>query len=414
MNAMSLRMLLSLIVGLAIGATAAAFKAPWIAAASAIAAPVGTLWLNALTMTVVPLVFGLIVVGVGAAAQQMGGRGVTARAFLWFAILLVGASAIGAVVSSGLLAFAPPPGALDAFGALGPPPTVAPAAEWLTGIIPANPIKAAAETAMVPLVAFALLFGFGVARIAPDLRVALLAVVRAIVETMLVIVGWVLLVAPIGVVALAFLVGARMGSGAAGTLAHYVFIVACAGVATTAAAYVLAIFAGRLSPLAFARAVLPSQTVALSTQSSLASLPAMIEASESLGVSKAAAGVVLPLAVSMFRASSVALNMAVAVYLAYLHGVPLGLPVIALGVLVAAAVSIAAVGLPAQVSFFTTIAPVCLAMGVPIAALPILLAVETIPDIFRTIGNVTADLAVARIVGRDEQATHGVAEPFPA
>ncbi len=413
MNAMSLRMLLSLVVGLAAGAIAAGLHGSWLDAALAVAAPVGTLWLNALTMTVVPLVFGLIVTGVGEAATELGGRNTTGRAFLWFAVLLVGASAIGAATAAGLLSFAPPPPALDAFGALGPPPTVAPAAEWLTGIIPTNPIKAAAETAMVPLVAFALLFGFGVSRIAPDLRLALLTVVRAVVETMLVIVGWVLLVAPIGVLALAFIVGARMGAGAAGTLAHYIFVVACAGVVTTLAAYVLAVFAGRLTPSAFARAALPSQTVALSTQSSLASLPAMIEAAAPLGVSKRDAGVVLPLAVSMFRASSVALNTAVALYLAYLHGVPLSLPVIALGVLVAAAVSIAAVGLPAQVSFFTTIAPICLAMGVPIAALPILLAVESIPDIFRTIGNVTADLAVTRVVGRDREAAVPIGEPEP-
>lgn len=413
MRAMSLRMLIRLVVGLAVGAIAAAMNAPWLDTASAIAGPVGALWLNGLTMTVVPLVFGLIVIGVGEAASELGGRSLSARAFLWFALVLLGASAIGAVVAVGLLELIPPPARLDAFGHLGAPPAIAPAGEWLTGLLPPNPIKAAAETAVTPLVAFALLFGFAVSRIAADLRDAMLKVLRALVETMLVIVGWVLLVAPAGVLALAFLVGARLGSGAAGTLLHYVMTVACACLATTAAAYMFAAWMGRLSPLAFARAALPSQTVALSTQSSLASLPAMLDASAPLGVSRSAAGVILPLAVSVFRAASVAANIAVAIYLAHLHGVPLTLLIVALGVLVAAVVSIAAVGLPAQVSFFTTIAPVCLAMGVPIAALPILLAVETIPDIFRTIGNVTADLAVTRIVGRDEVAAEGVAEPLP-
>ena len=55
-------------------------------------------------------------------------------------------------------------------------------------------------------------------------------------------------------------------------------------------------------------------------------------------------------------------------------------------------------GLPSQVSFFTAIGPVCLALGAPVDLLPLLLAVETLPDIFRTIGNVTADIAVTRIV----------------
>jgi Na+/H+-dicarboxylate symporter len=80
--------------------------------------------------------------------------------------------------------------------------------------------------------------------------------------------------------------------------------------------------------------------------------------------------------------------------------VALGPVTLALGAVVAAAVSVAAVGLPAQVSFFAIIAPVCLAMGVPVTLLPLLLAIETLPDIFRTLGNVTADLAVTAIVGR--------------
>jgi len=177
-----------------------------------------------------------------------------------------------------------------------------------------------------------------------------------------------------------------------------VVVVAVACLATALAAYVAVTVLGRVSPVAFARAVLPAQVVALSTQSSLASLPAMIEAADGLGVRKESAGIILPLAVSIFRAASAAANIAVAIYLAHLHGIVLGPGLLLLGALVAAVVSLAAVGLPAQVSFFATIGPVCLALGVPIELLPLLLAVETIPDIFRTLGNVTADLAVTRIV----------------
>lgn len=166
-------------------------------------------------------------------------------------------------------------------------------------------------------------------------------------------------------------------------------------------AMAVAIVAGRIAPARFVRAVLPSQLVALSTQSSLASLPAMVTAARRLDVDRIAAGVVLPLAVSLFRLTSAAANVAVAMYLAQVHGVTPELPALLAGALVAAAVSVAAVGLPAQVSFFAIVAPVCLAMGVPVGLLPLLLAIETIPDLFRTLGNVTADLAVLRIVGRD-------------
>ena len=84
-----------------------------------------------------------------------------------------------------------------------------------------------------------------------------------------------------------------------------------------------------------------------------------------------------------------------------MNGVMLGPVQLAMGVAVAAIISLASVGLPGQVSFFTTTGPICLAMGVPVEALPLLLAVETVPDIFRTVGNVTADMAVTRIIDQN-------------
>jgi proton glutamate symport protein len=280
---------------------------------------------------------------------------------------------------------------------------VASAGEWLGGLIPTNPIKAAAENAIAPLVFFALLFGFAARRIDEPLRLGLMAVIEAVVETMLVIVRWVLWLGPLGVGALATVVGAQLGAGAFATLLHYVVVVSCACLAITALAYPLAALAGRMSPIQFARACAPVQAVAFSTQSSLASLPAMVETARTLSVADEVARVVLPLAVSVFRAASAAANVAVTIYLAHFHGIALGPGALATLVLVAAAVSLAAVGLPAQVSFFATIAPVCLAAGVPVVMLPLLLAVESVPDLFRTVGNVTVDLAVTRIMGRRQE-----------
>ena len=405
---MSSRILLGLVVGLLAGA---ALNGPILDVLSAIAAPVGQLWLDALTMTVVPLVFGLLVTGVGSATSSAAAGGVAARAILWFVVLLVGACALSAALTTLALAWAPIPvggGGLRAPGSA--PPVMAEAGAWLRGIIPANPVKAAAEMSMAPLVVFALFFGFAASRIEARLRASLTTFFQAVVATMLVIVQWVLLAGPIGVLALGFGVGAKMGLGAAGALAHYVLIVVAACLAITLVAYILAALVGRISPLTFARAALPVQVVALGTQSSLACLPAMITATGALRTSPGASEVVLPLSVSIFRAASAAANMAVAIYLAHLHGVVLSPASLAVGVLVAAAVSLAAVGLPAQVSFFATIGPVCLAMGVPLDALPILLAVETLPDIFRTLGNVTTDLAVARIVGRPRRGAEPLAD----
>jgi len=398
MNGSSIRILAGLVLGLVAGALLAGTGSG--AAVASVAQPIGKLWLDALTMTVVPLVFSLLVTGTMDAAEQASGGTVAARAMIWFALLLLAASLLGAVVASLALELSPLPRAAAALaGGAGDGPAVPQTADWLNNIIPTNPIKSAAETAMVPLVVFALLFGLAASGIDAEPRAALERLFRGIAQTMLRIVHWVLWIAPLGVFALALGVGVRMGGSAAGVLAHYVAVVIAACLAATVLTYAAATVFGRIHPLAFARAVLPSQVIAVSTQSSLASLPAMVQAAGALRVDSGTAGIVLPLAVSLFRAASAAANVAVAIYLAHVHGIALGPATLGIGVLVAAAVSVGAVGLPAQVSFFAIIAPVCLSMGVPVVLLPLLLAIETLPDIFRTLGNVTGSLAVSRIVG---------------
>ncbi|MET0250516.1 MAG: cation:dicarboxylase symporter family transporter [Sphingobium sp.] len=359
--------------------------------------PIGSLWLDALTMTVVPLVFGLLVVGVASASRSAAAGGTTMRALLFFALMLLAACVTAALLAQTLLELWP---VRQGIMATGGAPVAGWSADWYKGIIPANPIKAAAETAMVPLVIFALFLGFAIARIEVDLADALLKPLRALIEAMLVIVGWVLVLGPLGIGALAFGAGATMGTGVLGTLGQYVVVVIACCLAATLLGYGWATVAGRVSPLRFARAALPAQAVALGTQSSLATLPVMVQAADRLGLPAQSSAITLPLAVSLFRAASAAANVAVAVYLAHLHGVPIGLGGALLAALVAVPVSLGAVGLPAQISFFATIAPVCLAVGVPVTALPLLLAIEAVPDLFRTFGNVTNDIAVACVVGR--------------
>jgi Na+/H+-dicarboxylate symporter len=130
----------------------------------------------------------------------------------------------------------------------------------------------------------------------------------------------------------------------------------------------------------------------------------MLTATQSgLGVPARVAGVVLPLAVSIFKATSPGVNLAVAIFVAYVSGVELDALRLTLGVCVAVLTSFGVAGIPGQVSFLTTTVPIAAAMGVPTDLLLLLLAVEVIPDIFRTVGNVTADVAVAAVVGRDER-----------
>lgn len=397
------RILAALIAGLACGLLLTRF--PDLAArVTPVAELIGKAWVGGLRITIVPLVFALIVTGVASAADAARAGGVAGRALLFIAIGLTGSALVAGLVVEGLLAiWTVAPGALGSLGMVSAMPAQATAitGDWLLSFIPVNLFKSAAEGEMVPLVAFALLFGFAATRIDGSRRVGLIGLFHGLTDTLMVIVHWVLRLAPIGVFALATVAGSRAGIAAAGTLAQYIAIVVCACTAVTVLVYPVVRVASGVGIGRFARAVAPAQAIACSTQSSIASLPAMIDATSGpLEIREPVRNVVLPMAVSIFRITSAAANFAVALYVAALHGIAIGPGLFVIGVIVATVVSLAAVGLPSQVSFFTSIGPVCLAMGVPVEILPLLLAVETIPDIFRTIGNVTADVALTLIVDR--------------
>jgi proton glutamate symport protein len=219
---------------------------------------------------------------------------------------------------------------------------------------------------------------------------------------MVVVIGWVLLLAPLGVFALGVVLGITAGAAAFGALAHYVLIVSAIGMVIFLAAYLVAVFGARFRFLDFLRAAIPAQAVAISTQSSLASLPTMVQGAKQLGVGARTTDIVLPIAVAIFRATSPAMNIAVALYVAHIMGIQLGPQEIAIGVAVAAITTLGSVSLPGSISFIVSIAPICLAMGVPIEPLGLLIAIETFPDIMRTLGNVTMDIAVTGTVARAE------------
>jgi Na+/H+-dicarboxylate symporter len=243
-------------------------------------------------------------------------------------------------------------------------------------------------------------FALALTRIAQGTRQLMVQFFEGLAAAMMVIVGWVLMLAPLGVFGLAVSLAAQTGADAIGGLAHYILIVSAAGLVVLLASVVIALTLGGRSPGAFARAMVPVFAVAISTQSSLASLPAMLAASRKLGVRGSTADFVLPLAVAIFRGTSPAMNMAVAIYVAYLTGTPLSASTLAAGVLVAFLVSLSSVSLPGTLSFVVSVGPIAMAMGVPIEPLALLVAVEMLPDIMRTLGNVTADVAVTAAVDR--------------
>ena len=411
----SLRIVAGLIAGLIAGIALSPVDGPAVESAAAAFALVGELWLNGLRMTVLPLIVALLVTGIAATRDTAASGRLAGRALAAFAVVIAASSTLPALVMPLVLeAWPVSPAAraalLAGVDAGAPLPTQPPLRDWFAGIVPVNPFGAAADGAILPLVVFTLLFGLAVARLEPARRAPLVGFFQAVADATLILVHWVLWAAPLGVFALALGVGRQGGVAAAGALGQYTLLMCALAVVVTLAMYPVAALFGGTPTRRFAAAVAPAQAVAFSTQSSLACLPALLAgAQERLGLSRRVSGVVLPLAVSVFKATSPALNLAVVIFVAHVTGVPLDPWRLVLGVAVAFLTSFGVAGVPGQASFLTTTVPISAVMGVPMELLLLLLAIEVIPDIFRTVGNVTADLAVTAVVARREGAA--AAEP---
>jgi Na+/H+-dicarboxylate symporter len=382
--------------------------------ALSVASFVGTLWLNALKMTVIPLVVALLVVGIAKSAEAAQAGRIAGRSVLWI-VIICSVSAIFGAVATVVLTHAFPlsretaqllQGALASVEqkAEGPLPG---AAEFFKGIVPSNVVAAASNGDVLPLTVFAVVFALALTRIPAAGRRAVVELFDAIGEALLVVIAWVLAIAPLGVFALAFTVGSAAGGAAFAGLGHYVVIISVIGILVTIAAYPLVALAGNVGMGPFTRGLIPSQAVAISTRSSLASLPAMLAGARSIGIREEVSDVSLPIAVALFRATGPAMNTAVAFYVAHWLGLQPSLTQMIAATAVGAVMSYGAVSLPGEVSYISSIAPIALALGVPIAPLGLLVAVEMIPDIFRTVGNVTHDVALASIVDRSTRSASG-------
>lgn len=411
--------LLALILGLGIGAMAAklgdGIREPALQASGL----VGGLWLNALKMTVIPLVVALLVVGVARGAEAARAGRIAGRSVMWIVIVCTGSAVFGMAMIQLLTNLFPLPQAaaqalqaglagLDQEASAQMPGI----ADFFRGIIPENVIAAASNGDVLPLVVFTLLFALAATRIGQQGRRSLVGLFEAISDALLVIIGWVLWIAPLGVFALSFSVGASAGGAAFAGVLHYIVLVSAIGVLVTLAGYPIAILAGGIGLGSFTRSMIAPQSVAISTRSSLASLPAMLAAARLMGIREQVADVTLPIAVALFRGTGPAMNVAVAYYVAHWLGYEPTIGQVIAATAVAAVMSYAAISLPGEISFISSIAPIAMALGVPIAPLALLVAVEMIPDIVRTLGNVTLDVAVTSAVDRSSGGKLGGGKPL--
>ena len=369
--------------------------------------PIGTLWINAIRMTVIPLVVSLLITGVAGAADLRAVGRLGGRSLLTFFILLVGTAIV--IMPIGVLAFRLlgansaqpplPPGAAEAAGQIAAQGATPGFSAWLVSLIPTNPIAAAANGAMLQLILFTLILALAIAKLAPATREPLLAFFRGLAEAMLVIVRWVVALAPLGVFALVLPLAARGGAGVAGAVGFYVLVYSLSSILMILLLYPVVAAWAKVPIGQFARGVLPGQSVAFASSSSIASLPALVDGAERvLELPPRVTGFVLPLSVSIFKIAAPVSWTIGALFIGWFYGIPLSLGALATVAFASIFLAFAAPGVPRGA--FLMLTPLFLAIGLPAEGIGILIAVDAIPDLFATVLNVTGYMASTTIIAR--------------
>lgn len=403
----TMRVLVALIAGLGLGVGASVSDIAALTTLVHWIEPLGTLFINAIRMTIIPLVVSSLIVGVTSAPDTRTIGRLGGRALLFMLVSLVLACSLGVLAAGpafSMLSIDPAASAaLRASANVGATAsgTMPSFAQWLVDLVPANPIKAAADGAMLQLIIFAIAFGIALSRIDVSRRAAVVRLFEGILDASITLVHWVLKLAPIGVFALAVPLAARLGLSAAGALATYIAVVSVLTTLLIALLYPVAVIGGRISLSTFARAALPAQAMAFSGRSSLAAMPAMITATrDTLALPPQIAGFLVPLLTATFRIGAGVGQTVPIVFIAHLYGITLGPAQLATVAITAVLVSFSVPGIPGGT--IIAMVPVLMAAGLPIEGAGIMLGVDTIPDMFRTTANVTGDMTAAVVMGRTE------------
>lgn len=410
---LTLRVAVGLVAGLLLGFAISASHSPWLNRIPAVFDPIGMVFVNAIRVAVIPLIVSGLIIGVAASGDarkvsRLGGRSL--------ALILVMLSL--AAVFAGAVAF-------PVFGRLhidknvvarlnesasvhqtaqASPPSVA---QWLSELVPTNIFKAAADGALLPLIVVSLAFGLALTQIEQQRSATILQFFHGIADAFLVFVSYVVKLAPIGVFALAVPLAARMGTAAAGVLAFYIVILSAVNVAfTLLVLYPSAVLFGRLPLSRFAKAAAPAQAVTFASRSSLAALPAVYEgARDMLALPENIYNFFLPLAASTFHVGGAIVQVIGVLFLARLYGIVLNPLQLATVTVAAIVTSLTVPGVPG--GGVIVMAPVLASVNVPAEGIGILLAVDTIPDMFRTTANVTAWLCVVSMLSRSPSTRAG-------
>jgi DAACS family dicarboxylate/amino acid:cation (Na+ or H+) symporter len=379
--------------------------------------PVGQVFLRLLFMVVVPLVFTSLVLGVAQLGDLTKVGRIGAKTIAFFLLTTSFAVVIGlALVNTIRPGDALDPAVRTALMAQFSTEASEKAATAATNgfgvqtfvnIIPRNPVDAAAKGEMLALIFFALIFGVALTRIPADASRPVLRVLEGISYAVTVIIGFAMKVAPFGVAALIFGVTARFGFGVLQSLGTYVVVV-LVGLALHLFIVIptLSGVLARVSPLEFLRRTRTLMVTAFSTSSSNATLPTTIRtAQHEFGVPREIAGFVMPLGATMNMNGTALFEGITVLFLAQVFGVGLGLQQQLVVVAMSVITALGAAGVPG--GSIPLLVLVLEMVGVPGAGIALILGVDRILDMSRTVPNVCGDLLTSMVVARSEGAVLG-------
>lgn len=414
--ALHTKIMIGLVVGMFAGLTSnvLAADAVWLdRVVDYVANPVGQVFLRMLFMVVVPLVFSSLVLGVAGFGDLRAVGRVGAKTLVFFLFTTLIASAVGLTfvnairpglaldeaVRTGLMA--------EYAGAAGQRVEAAQTAfgvHTFVNIVPRNPVDAAARGDMLALIFFTIVFGLALARLPEKVSAPLLGAIEGIARTVEIMIGFAMKLAPFGVAGLIFAVTARFGFEILESLGLYVLVV-FAGLAVHLFV-VIPLLARGLAGQGYATFFRRARAVivtAFSTSSSNATLPTTIRtAQEEFGVPRTVAGFVMPLGATMNMNGTALFEAVTVLFLAQAFGVTLSLPMQGVVVVLVILTAIGASGVPG--GSIPLLVLVLDTVGVPGEGIALILGVDRILDMARTVPNVMGDLLTSMVVARSEGA----------
>ena len=404
-----------LLAGLVLGLVAAATQNHVLLAVANGLRPVGTLFLNLLSMVVIPLVASAVFVGVAGLGnlRRLGRLGLRTLAFFW------GTTLVAIVIGFGVGAIILPQGSVGPeqqaalrAGAEAESSFVRRAVEqipsgtrFLVELVPSNPLRAAVDGHLLPVIIFVTILAVAATTLPDEKRLVLTDLASATMAALIRIVHWVLLLAPLGICALVAPMVAQFGWSMVKAMGVYVLAV-IVGITIFIAGVLLPAVAllARVRISRFLRAALDSMLMGFSTTSSLATLPTMLAAAEGdLNISRGVAGLVLPLGASINRPGGALFQSVAVLFVAQLYGVPFGFAEVFQAGAAVFLTSMAVASVPA--ASVVSLAPAFAATGLPLSGLALLIGLDRIPDMFRTMTNVTGHLTTAVVIATMEGET---------